>query len=103
MLICYITCPDEEVATRVASDLVDKDLCACVNIVNGVKSVYKWEGKVHADPEVLCIVKTTSKKFNAMKSRVERIHPYDVPEIISKKVDKANKDYFDWVLEIDHK
>lgn len=63
MLICYITCPNAEVAEKLASEIVNEDLCACVNIVPGVKSIYKWEGKVEKDREVLCIAKTTASKF----------------------------------------
>ena len=70
VLICHITCPNSDLATKIASALVTGDLCACVNIIPGVKSVYKWEGKVEIDEEVLCVVKTTRSCFHRMAAKV---------------------------------
>lgn len=65
----------------------------------GVKSVYKWEGKVAQDSEVLCIAKTTRSKFPDLAEHVKRNHPYDVPELIATEVHCASTDYFKWVVD----
>jgi periplasmic divalent cation tolerance protein len=70
-----------------------------VNIVPRIKSIYKWQGNVEKDTEVLCIAKTTRTKFPEFAKFVKKNHPYDVPEIIATQVDSANTDYFNWVIE----
>jgi periplasmic divalent cation tolerance protein len=77
MVTAYITAPPEE-ATTIAQTLVEERLAACVNRV-ACASVYRWEGTVHDDEEVLLLAKTTDETYEALKRRVVDLHPYDVP------------------------
>lgn len=97
VLIVYCTLPDDERADQVARALVDERLVACVNVLAGVRSFYRWEGKVCDDPERLAIIKTTAARFEAMKARLLELHPYDVPEVIAVPVDRGSDAYLDWV------
>ena len=70
-------------ARRLATVLVEESLAACVNILTGARSVYRWEGKIVDDEEVVMIIKTTRAKFDALESRILALHEYDVPEILA--------------------
>jgi periplasmic divalent cation tolerance protein len=93
----HVTMPDAEQATALARALVDEGLAACVNIVPGVTSVYVWEGRVHEDAEVLCLVKTRPAVFDRLRARILELHPYEVPEILAFSVDDGSPDYLDWL------
>jgi periplasmic divalent cation tolerance protein len=93
----HITAPDAAGAADMARTLVGEGLCACVNIVPGVRSIYLYDGKLHDEPEVLCVVKTRKELFARLEARVRELHPYDVPEIISFSVDEGSAAYLDWL------
>jgi periplasmic divalent cation tolerance protein len=97
VLLCYCTCPDAASAQRVADALVSEALAACVNRVPGIQSTYRWEGKVTTDSEELLLIKTTAERFDALKTRVLALHPYDLPEVIAVPVGQAHVPYLDWV------
>jgi periplasmic divalent cation tolerance protein len=97
VLIVYCTLPDDERADQIVRALVDERLVACVNLLPGVRSFYRWEGKVCDDPERLAIIKTTVARFEAMKARLLELHPYDVPEVIAVPVDRGADAYLAWV------
>ncbi len=94
-----ITAPDEEDAARMARALVDERLAACVNIVKGVRSIYRWKGEVCDEPECLMLVKTVSENFGVLEARVRELHGYEVPEIIALPIVKGFGAYLDWVEE----
>jgi len=94
--ITYITAP-AEVAERIANTLVEEKLAACVNIVDRVTSIYRWEGQVERATEALLIVKGTAAQTDALIERVREIHPYEVPEVISSDITAGNQDYLDWL------
>ena len=98
-IVVLITAPAEEDAAKMARALVDGRLAACVNIVRGVRSIYRWKGEVCDEPECLMVVKTVSENFEALKSRVREMHPYEVPEIIALPVVKGLGAYLEWVEE----
>jgi periplasmic divalent cation tolerance protein len=89
--------PDKDQATALARALVDEGLAACVNIVPGVRSIYRWEGKTHEDDEVLCLVKTRPAVFERARDRILALHPYDVPEILAFEVDDGSAAYLQWL------
>jgi periplasmic divalent cation tolerance protein len=93
----HITAPDRERAEGIARALVGERLAACVNIVTGVRSIYRWEGQIHEDDEVLCLVKTRPGLFASLCSRVSELHPYDVPEILAFEVADASPAYLAWL------
>ncbi|HTC27668.1 divalent-cation tolerance protein CutA [Dyella sp.] len=97
VLLCYCTCPDAASAQRLADALVNEALAACVNRVPGIQSTYRWQGKVITDTEELLLIKTTAERFDALKTRVLALHPYDVPEVIAVPIEQAHAPYLDWI------
>ncbi len=95
----HVTAPSREQAAEIARKLVEERLAACVNIVGGMRSVYRWEGKIHEDEEVLCLVKTRPELLDALTARVRELHPYDVPEILAFEVADGSADYLAWLHE----
>jgi len=93
----HITAPDVEVAARLGRALVEEGLAACVNIVPGVRSIYKWQGKICDDSEVLCLCKTRPALFDRVRARVSELHPYEVPEILAFAVVDGSPAYLDWL------
>lgn len=97
--VCLVTCPDAEVAKTLARQLLAERLVACVNIVPGVTSLYRWEGEVQEDTEVLLIIKTTEARLGLLKERLPQLHPYSVPELLALPVGDGLPAYLNWVAE----
>ena len=93
----HITAPDVERAAAMAHTLVGEGLCACVNIVKEVRSIYVYEGKICDEPEVLCVVKTRPELFGRLEARVRELHPYQVPEVLAFAVEEGSAAYLDWL------
>jgi periplasmic divalent cation tolerance protein len=100
LLVILCTFPDGGTAQRIGRMLVEEGLAACVNVLPGVQSIYRWEGKVETAEEVLALVKTTEKRYAGLETRLKELHPYDVPEIIALPVERAEAAYAKWVQEI---
>jgi len=96
-IIVFITASSEEEAEKIARNLVEKRLSACCNIVPGLRSIYRWKGKICDDKEVLIIIKTMQNVFKKLIEEVRKIHSYTVPEIISFKIEDGFKEYLDWI------
>ncbi|MFT3700628.1 MAG: divalent-cation tolerance protein CutA [Kofleriaceae bacterium] len=90
------TFPNAEAASTAARTLVEERLCACVNIVPGVRSIYVWDGKLCDEQEVLAVIKTTTDRADSLKTRLLAIHPYDVPEVLELDA-TASPAYLAWV------
>lgn len=99
MVVCLVTAASPEEAQRIARILVDERLAACVNVVPGVRSVYRWQGKVEEADELLLVIKTTRERFEALRDRVVSLHSYQVPEILALPVEDAATAYRAWVVE----
>jgi periplasmic divalent cation tolerance protein len=97
VVVAIVTAPSHDVAERIVTTVVDERLAACGNIVTGVTSIYRWEGAVQRDSEVLILFKTTGEVLDRLMSRVEEIHPYDVPEVLALPVLAGLAGYMDWV------
>jgi periplasmic divalent cation tolerance protein len=95
----HITAPSREQAAAMARTLVDERLAACVNIMDGVQSIYRWQEKVEESAEVLCLVKTRPELLQALTARVQALHPYDVPEILAFEVADGSPTYLAWLEE----
>ncbi len=95
--VVLITVPEAETGLKIARTLVEERLAACVNLVPGLTSVYRWEGRVVEDGEVLLIVKTTTQAFPRLKERVLALHPYTLPEIIALPIWEGHLPYLAWV------
>ena len=98
-VVVLMTAPDADVAGRIASTLVDERLVACVNILPGLRSLYRWEGKLCDEGEVLCLMKTRLDLFPALRDRIAALHPYQVPEIIALPLAAGSAPYLDWVCQ----
>ena len=97
-VIVLITTPDLESAQRIANHLVEKQLAACVNILPQVQSIFRWQGAVQQEHEVLLIVKTRVELLDQQViPAVKAIHPYQVPEIIALPILGGAADYLDWL------
>ena len=97
--IVLSTAPDEETAAKIARALVEERLCACVNVLPKVRSIYRWEGKVEDASEVLCVVKTVAEKVAPLLARIGELHPYKVPEGVVLPVESGLPDYLAWVVD----
>ena len=97
-LVALCTCPDTDVAQKIASALVTEELAACVNILPNIRSVYRWDGALCNDEEVLLIIKTTSDRLEHLQQRVKALHPYDCPECIAMEITDGLPDYLNWVI-----
>ena len=93
------TAPDAASAERIAGALLEQRLAACVNLVPGLTSYFRWEGKVQREAEVLMIIKTRRARFDAVAACVKASHPYTVPELIALAVDSSTPDYLAWLTE----
>ncbi len=97
VLICLTTCPDHDAADRIASALVDERLAACVNIVPGIHSTYRWQGEVIRGKEWLLVIKTTRDRMDALRARLPELHPYELPELLAVEPTDGLPAYLDWV------
>ena len=97
-VIVLSTFPSEELAKKVAQGLLERKLCACVNIMK-VSSMYSWKGKIEDEQEFLCIFKTTSIKLRQLKEEIGKVHPYEVPEIVELEMKSASSNYLSWLVD----
>ncbi len=98
IVVVLCTVPDRETALRLAHLAVDASVAACANIVPGLTSVYRWQGSVHEDPELLLLLKTPTGRFEQLRALLVEAHPYDVPEIIAVPVTGGHAPYLAWVV-----
>jgi periplasmic divalent cation tolerance protein len=97
MIVVLTTTPHTEEAQRLAREIVDARLAACVQILPQITSVYFWEGKVHTEPEHLLLIKTLEEKFDELSEFIRAKHSYDVPEIVAIAAEKVSHDYLMWM------
>ena len=97
-VIIISTFPDKKSITNIANQLVKRKFVACVNITK-ISSIYSWKGKIENQSEYLGIFKTTRKNLKVLKKELQRLHPYDVPEIAEINVKSMNKPYLDWLID----
>ena len=99
MRIVLITVPGEELAAELSRALVGEGLVACGNIVPGVRSIYRWKGRLEDEPEVLLVLKTVSARVEELLQRVPELHPYEIPEVLVLGVEGGHQPYLDWLAE----
>lgn len=95
-IVCLVTTPPDEAAT-LAEALVARELVACVNIVAGVRSVYRWKGELEHDDEALLVIKTTRAALSAVEGALRELHPYETFELVALDVAGGAADYLDWI------
>ena len=98
-IVIFITAKDKEEANTIANKLLEDKLIACANIVESVKSLFWWDGKIDNANETLLILKTRKDLFEKIVTAVKTVHSYDVPEIIALPIVEGNKDYLEWIKE----
>ncbi|OGG11644.1 hypothetical protein A2Z00_01150 [Candidatus Gottesmanbacteria bacterium RBG_13_45_10] len=102
MIIMYITCESAAEATKIGTHLLQKRLCGCINIYEGMRSLYFWPpktGKLEKANETVLLVKTISSKFDAIEKEVMKLHSSDTPCMIAIPAAKVSKEYYDWIKE----
>ena len=95
LILC--TCPEQEVAERIANELVSQHLAACVNILPGLTSIYLWQDKIEKDPELLLLIKSDLDHYPAVEQAILELHPYELPEVIAVPVQRGAEGYLNWI------
>lgn len=96
-IVVMMTAPDRDEARRLADMLVAKEMAACVQMIPGMQSVYRWEGKIEEQDEILLIAKTLASKFAELEKEVRAMHSYETPEIIALPVIAGSERYLEWL------
>lgn len=99
-IVVYITAPNEDEAARIAKALLETRLAGCVNIIRNIRSIYRWQGRIEDEPEVLMVVKTQKSLFEELSKKVRELHSYSVPEIIALPIVEGPQDYIRWLKEV---
>lgn len=98
-IVVFITAKNVREANQISTKLIEGKLVACVNIIKGVNSIFRWKGKVDQAKEVLLILKSKKSCLPKIVKKVKKYHSYDVPEIIALPIIGGSKDYLNWVKE----
>lgn len=98
-LLALCAVPDRDTGQRLARALVEERLAACVNLVPGIASVYRWQGTVEESTECLLLIKTRAALFAALRDRIVALHPYELPEVIGVPVKAGLSAYLNWINE----
>lgn len=96
-IVVLTTCSSQDEARRIAGLLVEGRLAACVNIVGGMHSVYRWQGAIEDAGEWLLVIKTRRGLFDALRAAIEQAHSYQVPEIVALPITDGSAAYLDWL------
>jgi periplasmic divalent cation tolerance protein len=95
LVLC--TCPDQESAQLIAEQLVDAKLAACVNILPGIVSIYRWQGAIESTQEQLLLIKTTTENYDRLERTINELHPYELPEVIAIPIENGLESYLSWI------
>lgn len=98
-VVCLSTCSNAEEAEKIARALVEEQIAACVNLVPGVRSIYRWEGKIEDAQEILLVIKSRKHLVDQMLFRLRQLHSYTVPELVVLEVGEGNPDYLAWLAD----
>ena len=96
-VIALSTVGSAEEADRIARTLVERHLAACVNVVPGVVSHYRWKGELHRDEERLLVIKTRSERMDALRAALAELHPYELPELVALEITDGLGPYLEWL------
>ncbi|MBM3569238.1 MAG: divalent-cation tolerance protein CutA [Alphaproteobacteria bacterium] len=93
----YVTCASRDEALRIGRALVEERLAACVNIVDGMTALYRWQGKIEQGSEAILILKTRAAQVSALTARIKALHSYSVPCVVTWPLTQGNPDFLAWV------
>jgi periplasmic divalent cation tolerance protein len=96
-IVVLSTCASQEEAEKLARVLVEHRLAACVNVIPGVTSVYRWQGNLETSAEWLMIIKSSRARFEELRLALEKAHSYELPEVIALPVVEAAPNYLNWI------
>ena len=99
LIVILCTVPDEAAAEKLARGLIEGRLAACVNAIPGVKSFYRWQGKIETDTEIQLVIKTRSERFDELAAWISENHPYDVPESVGIPAERVSEAYLAWAAD----
>lgn len=91
------TVGNEEQANLIAEELVSRRHACCVNILPGVRSIYRWQGKIGRDSELMLVIKTIEQEFAAVAATIKELHTYELPEILAFKITRGDADFLNWI------
>jgi periplasmic divalent cation tolerance protein len=97
--VVLTTAGSHEEAQKIARELVDRRLAACVNVIPQIESTYRWQGKVESATEWLLLIKTQARSFETLRDAIKALHSYDVPECIMLEIADGGAEYLKWILE----
>lgn len=98
-IVVFMTAANVDEARRIAKELVERRLAGCVQILPEIESVYRWNGEVQRDPEILILAKTTAAQFDDLERAVREMHSYDTPEIVAITMSHVSEPYRAWLIE----
>lgn len=96
-LLVITTCPGNITAKQIANEVVMERLGACVQVIPGVQSFFRWVRRVDTSEELLLLIKTTSERYPELEARIKAIHPYDIPELIAIPISTGLEEYLTWI------
>ena len=96
-LLVFTTLPSADKAAELGKVLVEERLAACANLIPAVRSIYRWQGKLQDENEVLVLLKTRAEHLERLKLRILELHPYEVPEVLAVPVEAGYQPYLDWL------
>jgi periplasmic divalent cation tolerance protein len=96
-IVVFVTAPTKKEAQKIADTLLKKKLCACVNMIHGVKSLFHWEGKIDRADETLLVIKTKKSSYAKLEKAVKSVHSYSTPEIIALPIISGSRGYLNWI------
>jgi periplasmic divalent cation tolerance protein len=96
--VLFVTVSGNEEGMHIARALLDERLAACVNLLDGVRSIYRWKGEVCDDPECMLVIKSRTELIPDLHERIIALHSYEVPEIIAMPITGGNPEYLAWVF-----
>jgi len=99
VVVVLVTVPSAEVGESIARAVVPEGLAACVNIVPGLRSIYRWQGRLEDERELLLLIKTRADRLSPLEARIRALHPYTVPSGVALPVVAGHAPYLTWVSE----
>ncbi len=98
-LVVLVTAPTPEKAAEIARTLVEEKLAACGNVVAGIRSIYRWDGKLCDEAEALLVLKVPARRVPELRDRVAAIHPYELPEVVALPIVDGLEKYVNWIVQ----